>query len=156
MFFNESPSVAIETSDVFIEISHVTITASDFKLTYIHTCHSRFIPEGIEVSQIFFRETHVLPNYLAMRNTADLTNFNLQPTFNPSTSNSYLYSWLICVCSLITSPFIFIQVHVIISDFLSPIKQFTKSFGSTNKVSCNSYANKRSTIRKLRANVAQH
>jgi hypothetical protein len=29
---------------------------------YIHTYHSRFIPEGVaEVSQIFLRDTHVLP-----------------------------------------------------------------------------------------------
>jgi hypothetical protein len=29
--------------------------------TYIHTYHSRFIPEGVaEVSQIFLRDTHVL------------------------------------------------------------------------------------------------
>jgi hypothetical protein len=40
----------------------------------IHTYHSRFIPEGVaEASQIFFRGTHVLPKYLAMRNTADVT-----------------------------------------------------------------------------------
>jgi 3-methyladenine DNA glycosylase Mpg len=31
-------------------------------LTYIHTYHLRFIPEGVaEVSQIFFRDIHVLP-----------------------------------------------------------------------------------------------
>jgi hypothetical protein len=31
-------------------------------ITYIHTYHSRFIPEGVaEVSQIFLRDTHVLP-----------------------------------------------------------------------------------------------
>jgi hypothetical protein len=29
-------------------------------ITYIHTYHSRFIPEGIsEVSQILFRDTHI-------------------------------------------------------------------------------------------------
>jgi hypothetical protein len=29
---------------------------------HIHTYHSRFIPEGVvEVSQIFLRDTHVLP-----------------------------------------------------------------------------------------------
>jgi hypothetical protein len=40
--------------------------------TYIHTYRSRIIPEGIaEVSQIFLRDTHVLPK-LAMRNTADV------------------------------------------------------------------------------------
>jgi hypothetical protein len=40
---------------------------------HIHTYHSRFIPEGVaEVSQIFLRDTHILPK-LAMRNTADVT-----------------------------------------------------------------------------------
>jgi hypothetical protein len=40
----------------------------------IHTYHSRFLPEGVaEVSQIFLRNTHVLPKYLVMRNTADVT-----------------------------------------------------------------------------------
>jgi hypothetical protein len=30
--------------------------------TYIHTYRSRFIPEGVaEASQIFIRDTHVLP-----------------------------------------------------------------------------------------------
>jgi hypothetical protein len=39
----------------------------------IHTYHSHFIPEGVaEVSQIFLRDTHVLPK-LAMKNTADVT-----------------------------------------------------------------------------------
>jgi hypothetical protein len=41
--------------------------------TYIHTYHSRFILERVaEVSQIFLRDTHLLPK-LAMRNTADVT-----------------------------------------------------------------------------------
>jgi hypothetical protein len=40
---------------------------------YIHTYHSRFIPEGVaEISQTFLRDTHVLPK-LAMRNTEDMT-----------------------------------------------------------------------------------
>jgi hypothetical protein len=39
---------------------------------YIHSYHSRFIPEGVaEVSQIFLRDAHVLPK-LAMLNTADV------------------------------------------------------------------------------------
>jgi hypothetical protein len=34
--------------------------------TYIHTYHSRFIPEGVaEVSQIFLRDTHVLPKLVS-------------------------------------------------------------------------------------------
>jgi hypothetical protein len=34
--------------------------------TYIHTYHSRFIPEGVEeASQIFLREAHVLPKLLS-------------------------------------------------------------------------------------------
>jgi hypothetical protein len=43
-------------------------------VTYIHTyIPSRFIPEGVAVvSQIFLRDTHVLPK-LVMRNTADVT-----------------------------------------------------------------------------------
>jgi hypothetical protein len=45
---------------------------------YIHTyIHSRFIPEGVaEVSQIFLRDTHILPKFvicLPHRNTADVT-----------------------------------------------------------------------------------
>jgi hypothetical protein len=33
---------------------------------YIHTYHSRFIPEGVaEVSQIFLRDTHVLPKLVS-------------------------------------------------------------------------------------------
>jgi hypothetical protein len=39
----------------------------------IHTYHSCFIPKGVaEASQIFLRDTHVLPR-LVMRNTADVT-----------------------------------------------------------------------------------
>jgi hypothetical protein len=39
---------------------------------YIHTYRSRFIPERVaEASQIFLRDA--LQNYLAMRNTADVT-----------------------------------------------------------------------------------
>jgi hypothetical protein len=42
--------------------------------TCVHKCHPRLIPERVaEASQIFFRDAHVLQNYLAMRNTADLT-----------------------------------------------------------------------------------
>jgi hypothetical protein len=34
--------------------------------THIHTYHSRFIPEGVaEVSQIFLRDTHVLPKLVS-------------------------------------------------------------------------------------------
>jgi hypothetical protein len=34
--------------------------------TYIHTYHSRFILEGVaEVSQIFLRDTHVLPKLVS-------------------------------------------------------------------------------------------
>jgi hypothetical protein len=37
----------------------------------IHTYHSHFIPEGVaEASRIFLPDAHVLPKYLAMRNTA--------------------------------------------------------------------------------------
>jgi hypothetical protein len=33
---------------------------------YIHTYHSRFIPEGVaEVSRLFLRDTHVLPKLLS-------------------------------------------------------------------------------------------
>jgi hypothetical protein len=33
---------------------------------YIHTYHSRFIPEGVaEISQIFLRDTHVLPRLVS-------------------------------------------------------------------------------------------
>jgi hypothetical protein len=42
--------------------------------TYMHTYHSSFISKGVaEVSQIFLRDTHVLPKKkLVMRNTADV------------------------------------------------------------------------------------
>jgi hypothetical protein len=41
---------------------HTTITTH----TYIHTYHSRFIPEGVaEVSQIVLRDTHVLPKLVS-------------------------------------------------------------------------------------------
>jgi hypothetical protein len=34
--------------------------------TYIHTYHSRFIPEGVaETSQIFLRDAHVLPTLVS-------------------------------------------------------------------------------------------
>jgi hypothetical protein len=34
--------------------------------TYIHTYHSRFIPEEVaEVSQIFLRDTHVFPKLVS-------------------------------------------------------------------------------------------
>jgi hypothetical protein len=36
--------------------------------TYIHTYHSRFIPEWVaEVSQIFLRDTHVLPKFVSYK-----------------------------------------------------------------------------------------
>jgi hypothetical protein len=32
----------------------------------IHTYHSRFIPKGVaEVSQIFLRDTHILPKFIS-------------------------------------------------------------------------------------------
>jgi hypothetical protein len=50
-----------------------TICTQKSVVIYIHTYHSRFIPEGVaEISQIFLRDTHVLQK-LAMRNTADET-----------------------------------------------------------------------------------
>jgi hypothetical protein len=43
-----------ETKDLLFPIT--------FFYGYIHTYHSRFIPEGVaEVSQIFLRDIHVLP-----------------------------------------------------------------------------------------------
>jgi hypothetical protein len=42
-------------------------------MLHTRTYHSRFISEGVaEVSQIFLRDTHVLPK-LAVKNTADVT-----------------------------------------------------------------------------------
>jgi hypothetical protein len=42
--------------------------------TFIHTYHSRFIPKGVaEESQIFLRETQILPKLLNMRLTAGVT-----------------------------------------------------------------------------------
>jgi hypothetical protein len=45
------------------------------RLQLIHKfIQSRFIPEGVaEASQIFLRDAHALPKYLAMRNTTDMT-----------------------------------------------------------------------------------
>jgi hypothetical protein len=44
-----------------------------YNYTYIHTYHSRFIPEGVaEASQIFLLDAHVLPKFLAF-NTTDVT-----------------------------------------------------------------------------------
>jgi hypothetical protein len=50
-------------------------SANAHEIRDIHTYHSRLIPEGVaEVSQIFLRDTHVLPKFkLAMRITADVT-----------------------------------------------------------------------------------
>jgi hypothetical protein len=40
----------------------------------IHTYLSRFIPERIaEISPIFFQDTYILPNLLALKSTADVT-----------------------------------------------------------------------------------
>jgi hypothetical protein len=47
--------------------------AGQFNHQKTFTYHSRFIPEGVvEVSQIFLRDTQVLPK-LDMKNTADVT-----------------------------------------------------------------------------------
>jgi hypothetical protein len=41
---------------------------------FIHTYHSRLIPEGVaEASQKFLRDTHALPKWLSMRDTAGMT-----------------------------------------------------------------------------------
>jgi hypothetical protein len=41
---------------------------------YLQPYHLRFMSEGVEDTfQIFFRETHPLPNDLAMRNTVDVS-----------------------------------------------------------------------------------
>jgi hypothetical protein len=45
--------------------------------SYIHTYYSRFIPEEVaEVSQIFLRDTHVLPKLVVYENTTDVTGDN--------------------------------------------------------------------------------
>jgi hypothetical protein len=49
---------------------------SQFRGNYnnTYTYHSRFIPEEVaEASQIFLRDTHVLPKLVSLRNTADVT-----------------------------------------------------------------------------------
>jgi hypothetical protein len=47
------------------------VVGNGFSL-YIHTYHSRFIHDGLaEISQVFLRDTHVLPK--SVRNTADVT-----------------------------------------------------------------------------------
>jgi hypothetical protein len=41
---------------------------------YIHTYHSRFIPEGVvEAYQILLRDIYVLPKLLSYENTIDVT-----------------------------------------------------------------------------------
>jgi hypothetical protein len=41
---------------------------------YIHTYHSRFIPEGVaEVSQIFLRDSHVLPKLVSYEEHCRMT-----------------------------------------------------------------------------------
>jgi hypothetical protein len=40
----------------------------------VHTYHSRFIPEGVaEASQIFLRDSHVLPKLFSYEYTAEMT-----------------------------------------------------------------------------------
>jgi hypothetical protein len=48
---------------LFIGLEYLSQTIRlRLKNIYIHTYHLRFIPEGVaEVSQIFLRDTHVLP-----------------------------------------------------------------------------------------------
>jgi hypothetical protein len=47
------------------QVSRTLVNPSQF-LTYIHTYHSRFIPKGVaEVSQVFLRDTHVLPKLVS-------------------------------------------------------------------------------------------
>jgi hypothetical protein len=44
------------------------------QFTSIHTYYSRFISEEVaETSQVFLLDTYVFPNYLALNNTADVT-----------------------------------------------------------------------------------
>jgi hypothetical protein len=64
------PPFYLEES-IFINL--LSTSYIDDKYTYIHTYYSRVVPEGVtDASQIFFRDTHVLPK-LFMRNTADVT-----------------------------------------------------------------------------------
>jgi hypothetical protein len=69
----------IETVCLFLHRSRLIHKTKIWVLVepkYIHTyTYSRLIPEGVaEVSQIFLRDTHVLPKFeLAMRITADVT-----------------------------------------------------------------------------------
>jgi hypothetical protein len=57
-------------NDFRCDFIHIVAT---FIGRYIHTYHSRFIPEGVaEASQIFHSETLTFyQNYLAMSNTSD-------------------------------------------------------------------------------------
>jgi hypothetical protein len=50
-------------------------SAAELNDSFLHTYHSRFIPEGVaEVSQIFLRDTHVLPKLVSYEeyNTNDM------------------------------------------------------------------------------------
>jgi hypothetical protein len=49
-----------------LENTNLEFDAKRFASAYIHTFHSRFIPEGVaEVSQIFLRDTHVSPKLVS-------------------------------------------------------------------------------------------
>jgi hypothetical protein len=46
--------------------SVIQLFTKSYTYLYIHTYHSRFIPEGeAKVSQIFLRDTHVLPKFVS-------------------------------------------------------------------------------------------
>jgi hypothetical protein len=62
-FIPSDGSLLLPGTGAVVDLSYWT-----YLLKYIHTYHSRFIPEGVaEVSQIFLRDTHVLPKLLTKR-----------------------------------------------------------------------------------------
>jgi hypothetical protein len=51
---------------MFSNLARAIVIIALLENTYIHTYHSSFIPEGVaEVSQIFLRDTHVLPKLVS-------------------------------------------------------------------------------------------
>jgi hypothetical protein len=47
---------------VYYQVISLLLSNEYLLHTYIHTYHSRFIPEGVaEASQIFLRHAHVIP-----------------------------------------------------------------------------------------------
>jgi hypothetical protein len=61
-----APNMSLHQVTLLDRRSRLTRVLYEHYNTYIHTYHSRFIPEGVaELSQIFPRDTHVLPKLVS-------------------------------------------------------------------------------------------